>query len=62
MLSNFVSDKMSFSVRFNAEDGEVEGLCTAPSKLQSTGIIIICYLLSDNINIKHKKMLDRFQG
>lgn len=29
---------MSFSVRFNAEDEEVEGLCTTPIKLQSTGI------------------------
>lgn len=29
---------MSFSVRFNAEDEEVEGLCTTPTKLQSTGI------------------------
>lgn len=28
---------MSFSVRFNAEDEEVEGLCTT-TKLQSTGI------------------------
>lgn len=30
---------MSFSVRFNAEDEEVEGLCTTPTKLKSTGII-----------------------
>lgn len=29
---------MSFSVRFNAEDEEVEGLCTTPTKLQLTGI------------------------
>ncbi|XP_027836909.2 testis-expressed protein 2 isoform X2 [Aphis gossypii] len=28
---------MSFSVRFNAEDEEVEGLCTIPTKIQSTG-------------------------
>lgn len=29
---------MSFSVRFNAEEEEVEGLCTTPTKLQSTGM------------------------
>ncbi|XP_060860672.1 testis-expressed protein 2 isoform X2 [Metopolophium dirhodum] len=30
-------EKMSFSVRFNAEDEEVEGLCSIPTKVQSTG-------------------------
>lgn len=30
-------EKMSFSVRFNAEDEEVEGLCSIPTKIQSTG-------------------------
>jgi len=34
----FILEKMSFSVRFNAEDEEVEGLCTIPTKIQSTGI------------------------
>lgn len=38
---------MSFSVRFNAEDEEVEGLYSTPIKLQSTGIF---YLHRDKIN------------
>lgn len=36
----FILEKMSFSVRFNAEDEEVEGLCSIPTKIQSTGITI----------------------
>lgn len=36
---------MSFSIRFNAEDEEVEGLCTTPTKLQSSGIIYYNYCL-----------------
>jgi len=35
----FILVKMSFSVRFNAEDEEVEGLCTSATELQSTGIL-----------------------
>lgn len=37
----FILEKMSFSVRFNAEDEEVEGLYSAPIKLQSTGIFFL---------------------
>lgn len=50
----FILEKMSFSVRFNAEDEEVEGLCTTPTKSQSTGIFFCIYLATINkINYKH---------
>lgn len=43
---------MSFSVRFNAEDEEVEGLCTTPTSMQSTGTFVYMQM----ILFKRKKL------
>lgn len=45
---------MSFSVRFNAEDEEVEGLCTTPTKLSSTGIYIFLEISTIDFNNQRK--------
>jgi len=55
----FILEKMSFSVRFNAEDEEVEGLCTTPIELQLTGILICIEILKKFYDFKVILMLQK---